>query len=359
MILIDGVEIAGTRVTRDGYLVAEARVARSGIQVYDGREVGRPDLREVRVYRPEDEVFHADSLASYAFRPVTIDHPSESVGATNWKRLAVGQIGGEVVRDGGYVKVPLILMDKDAIETVNSGRRELSMGYDVRLDWTAGTTPDGAAYDAIQRDIRINHAAIVDKGRAGPECRLGDTRNPQPEDDPMTMKQVTIDGVTVELPESAANLIDVARRQNDKLGELRNELATKTADADKALSDKDAVIAAKDAEIADLKSKILTDAQVEALADARATLIDQARALADDVPTAGKSADEIRAAVVVKRMGDEAIKDKTTAQITAAFDALVIVAKSDPLRDHLRAGGGGTTTARDSYLAEQAKAWAN
>jgi len=57
MHLTDTVEIAGVRRTRDGYLVADARVARAGIQIYAGREVGRPDLDEVRVWRPEDEVF--------------------------------------------------------------------------------------------------------------------------------------------------------------------------------------------------------------------------------------------------------------------------------------------------------------
>ena len=45
------------RRTSDGYLVAMGKAARTGIQIYSGSEVGRPDLAQVRVYRPADEVF--------------------------------------------------------------------------------------------------------------------------------------------------------------------------------------------------------------------------------------------------------------------------------------------------------------
>ena len=55
---------ANVRITNDGYLVAMPRIARSGIQVYAGHEVCRPDLDRVRVYRPPEEVFHADAMLS-------------------------------------------------------------------------------------------------------------------------------------------------------------------------------------------------------------------------------------------------------------------------------------------------------
>ena len=45
--------------------------------------------------------------------------------------------------------------------------RELSCGYKLNLDETPGITPDGQHYDAIQRDIRYNHLAVVQRGRAG------------------------------------------------------------------------------------------------------------------------------------------------------------------------------------------------
>ena len=45
------------RTTADGYLVATPRIARTGIQIYNGAEVGRPEMPQVRIYRPPEEVF--------------------------------------------------------------------------------------------------------------------------------------------------------------------------------------------------------------------------------------------------------------------------------------------------------------
>lgn len=172
----DAAPIAGVRLTRDGYAVAEVRAARTGIQQYAGAEVGRPDLAVVNVYRPPESVFANDSMASYGFKPVTINHPAEGVTADSWKALAVGVVGGDVVRDGGFVKVPLALMDAAAIKAVQDGTREISMGYVCDLAFEDGVTPEGEPYQAIQKDIRINHLALVPKGRAGPQCRVGDAK---------------------------------------------------------------------------------------------------------------------------------------------------------------------------------------
>lgn len=162
------------RRTADGYLTATPRVARTGIQVYSGAELGRPEMDSVLVYRPEEEVFHKDALASYAYRPVTNDHPPELVTADNWKKYSVGQLGGEVARDGEFVRVPFALMDSNAIKDFESGKRELSCGYTCDLEWTPGVNKAGEMYDAIQRTIRQNHNAMVDAARGGAKLRIGD-----------------------------------------------------------------------------------------------------------------------------------------------------------------------------------------
>jgi hypothetical protein len=174
MQLRDIVALDGVRRTGDGYLVASARIARTGIQIYSGDEVGKPALSRVRVYRPEAEVFHRDALHSMAHRPITLDHPREAVTADNWRGLAVGQTGDEVARDGDFVRVPLVLMDAEAIRAIEAGKRELSLGYTVDLKWEPGKTPAGEVYDAIQTAIRANHLAVVTAARGGPELRIGD-----------------------------------------------------------------------------------------------------------------------------------------------------------------------------------------
>src|SRR5699024_6017608 len=157
-----------SRMTDDGYLVTSVKAARTGIQDYRGDEVGKPGKDVVRIYRPEEEVFSAASMGSYSYHPMTDDHPDEMVDADNWREYAVGFVGGDVARDGDYIRVPLAVMDAKTRDKVRDGKRELSMGYTADMDWTPGETESGEHYDAVQRNIRINHVALVDKGRAGP-----------------------------------------------------------------------------------------------------------------------------------------------------------------------------------------------
>ncbi|MDW9473153.1 DUF2213 domain-containing protein [Sinorhizobium meliloti] len=349
MQFVDAAPIAGTRRTADGYLVADVRTARTGIQLYAGHEVGKPEMATVNVYRPEDQVFDKASLGSYAHKPVTNDHPDEAVTADNWKSLSVGQIGDEVARDGEFVRVPLIVMDGATISEIEGGKRELSAGYTCDLSWEPGTTPEGEKYDAIQKDIRINHVAIVQRGRAGSEARIGDGAgkwgvspvNTQIADEripKMDLRKILVDGLTVETTDQGAQAIT-------KLQKDLESSAAKFADAEKAhqtaLAAKDAELAKKDAEIDALKGKILSDADLDKRVQARADLITKAHTIAKDVKTEGLSDPAIRKAVVVAKLGDAAVADKSEAYIDARFDMLVEDASkngADPFRTVVQQG---------------------
>ena len=179
MFCSDKLEVSKVRTTRAGYLTAECLAAKGGnVQRYSGREVGRPDLATVDVYRPIEEVMSATSLASYAHKPVVVSkHPTEMITSRTWKDSAVGSIGGDIVRDQESIRVGIVLMDEAAIRVVRDQEvREVSMGYDCRLEFGDGLSPAGVPYQATQRDIRIDHLAIVPKGRAndgmGRDCRL-------------------------------------------------------------------------------------------------------------------------------------------------------------------------------------------
>ncbi len=175
MIVFDSMPVTTTRRrTADGYLVAQGHIAKVGVQTYLGSEVGKPGAGVVRVYRPESEVFDRASLASFANKPITVDHPAEAVTAANWKRYAVGYTGGEILRDGDRIAIPLLFADAGAISRLESGVEELSGGYDCTLDWTPGVTSSGEPYDAVQRMVRGNHVALVRAGRAGSTVRVGD-----------------------------------------------------------------------------------------------------------------------------------------------------------------------------------------
>ncbi|MDX0523018.1 DUF2213 domain-containing protein [Sinorhizobium medicae] len=370
----DTAPIAGSRRTADGYLVADVRTARTGIQLYAGHEVGKPEMATVKVYRPEDQVFDKASLGSYAHKPVTNDHPDEAVTADNWKALSVGQIGDEVARDGEFVRVPLVVMDGATISEIEGGKRELSAGYTCDLAWEPGTTPAGEKYDAIQKDIRINHVAIVQRGRAGSEARIGDGAgkwgvspvNTQIADEripKMDLRKILVDGLTVETTDQGAQAIT-------KLQKDLESSAAKFADAEKAhqtaLAAKDAEMAKKDAEIDALKGKILSDADLDKRVQARADLVTKAKVLAKDVKTEGLSDAAIRKAVVVAKLGDAALADKSEAYIDARFDMLVEDASkngADPFRTVVQQGltqtsdASTSVTAHKSMVSDLESAW--
>jgi hypothetical protein len=94
----------------------------------------------------------------------------------NVGHLGVGDLDGEVTAEapeaGGFVRVKLAIRRADAIQAVKGGKTELSPGYVTLLDPTPGVDPEFGPYDAVQRDRRYNHLAIVDVARGGPEIRL-------------------------------------------------------------------------------------------------------------------------------------------------------------------------------------------
>lgn len=349
--------------TADGYATMSARVARGGnVQVYLGAELGVMDRETIRVYRPDAEVFRIDAIKTYAGVPATMGHPRDGVNAANWKDLAVGEVGDEVLRDGEFVRVPMILRDASAIAAVEAGTRELSMGYTADIEFQDGVTPSGDAYDAVMSGFKMNHIAIVQTARGGIDLRIGDAAE-QWGAAPLTKSNKKEDTMsdalkTVVLGDKAAQ---VAAADAPTIEQFKADTAKTLTDAatahDKAMAIKDAQLAAKDAEIADLKAKVLTDAAIDARVAARADLVAKAKALVADVAVDGKSDAEIRKAVVLAKRG-AAMADKSAAYIDAAFDYLTDTADvADPVR--LALGDQKVTetlaavyAARDTQLAD-------
>lgn len=360
MHITDKVSLGDTKLSDSGYLEAFALTARTGVQQYLGREVGRPDLPVVNVYRDEAEVFAKRSLESFSKIPITNDHPGEPVTAANWKQVAVGTTGDEVLRDGEYLKIGLKITDGDAVSAVRAGKRELSVGYSCELVWQDGIAPDGTAYQAKQTNIIADHIAIVDRCRAGSRASIGDSwpqHTPTPEEKPMTLKTVTVDGIPVEVTDQGAIVIATLQQ---RLADSAKALTTANDAHALALKAKDTELAQKDAELDDLKAKQVTDAQLDERVKARGDLIAKARSIVDG-DYAGKSDAEIRKAVVIAKLGDAAIAGKAEAYIDARFDILADEAARDPVRQHLSNQDGRPQNVHDNgqaaYEQRMADAW--
>ncbi len=157
------------RVTDEGFLLVTADFARPGVMAYR-----HADGTVTRELLSEEELHDADSLATLALKPVTLEHPRGNVTPESHADTSVGSTGEiiEVVREGGYARVKLVVRDREAIDAVRAGKVEVSPGYRVQLDSTPGVHPVFGAYDAVQRRRRYNHLALVDQARGGPDIRL-------------------------------------------------------------------------------------------------------------------------------------------------------------------------------------------
>lgn len=370
MRLYDTIPLLDVKRTKEGYLVASPRVARTGIQVYSGKDMKKDNMAQVRVYRPEAEVFHADALVSMAHRPMTNDHPTRMITADNWRQHAIGFTGGDVARDGDYIRVPLTLMDGAAIRAYDAGKKELSAGYDCDIEWTPGKLADGSEYDAIQRNIRINHLALVDVGRAGPECRIGDggdVTSDNEEDDmaEIKLKVIAVDGFSIETTDQGAQAIAKLQSQ---LTDAKTALDTATTAHKTAIAAKDTELGTKDAEITKLKGQVLDASKLDALVAERSSVLTIAAKVAPDMKFDGKTCAEIRRLSVAAKLGDDKVKDKSDDYVSALFDGLASVSADtgdthhDPVRDHFQVhkpgpAGGPKVGTYDHMVSGMTDAW--
>lgn len=344
--------------TPQGFLRVPARLTRTGIFLY--RRADGTMRRELRL--PE-HVFDAASMASFSLAPLTLDHPPEPVTPDNVAKYRVGTVGENIRRDGDYMATTVVIENADAIKAVESGKRELSNGYECVLDETPGEW-NGEKYDAIQTAIVANHSAIVQQGRAGPEVRLrmdaADAEQIEPiNPEPATpgplkrgnpMEKIVIDGVECEVSPLAAQLIRKTAKaaqekhdadekaHKDALAAADAKLATAQAETKQAKADADTnkgkFDAAEAARIAAEKAR--TDAvapeAVAALVAARVEIETKGRAvLGNDAKLAGKTPLAIKKDCLAKLAPEMKLDGKSDDRIEGAFEyAFETFAKQNP-----------------------------
>jgi hypothetical protein len=152
-----------------GGIRVKARLTRTGVLEYK-----RPDGTIRRELRLPEEVFKADSVATLNGAPVTdLSHHRSLIDVANWKDAALGH-ADNVRQDGDYIVADLHVNDPEAVALIENGQlHDISCGYRCRMDATPGVW-NGTPYDAIQRDIRYNHVAVLPRGRgrAGTDVSL-------------------------------------------------------------------------------------------------------------------------------------------------------------------------------------------
>ncbi len=313
-----GYRITQREYTEEGFLKVPGRVARTGIQEYLARELqldGDPN-RIVRVFRPEEEVFNDASLGTYDGATVTNDHPKELVTSRNYKAVSVGEVRGAGRRDGDFVICDLIIKDQKTIDDINAGKCELSAGYTAEYVYGPGVTADGQDYEYTQRNIIINHQAVVNKARAGGIARVFDHT---PGGNTMPVLITTDSGRSVDVadPANAQLVADSFDRLLKRATDAEAKVGQAQADADKAQAAADAAN-----EKLEEARKASGDEAISARVKAISTTQELARKVAGDGFTCDSlDVTEIKRAALVVARPKVAWGDKSAAYVEAAFDA--------------------------------------
>ncbi len=354
--------------TGEGYLKLKGIIAKPGIYPY--LENGRI----VRELVSEDELFSTDTIQSADGVPLTDDHPMQDgipimLSSGDASIHAKGTVYNPAIEDGKLC-TRVSIWDAACIQAAVTGeRRQLSIGRTTVLDDTPGTW-NGQSYDRKQTRIRINHVAMVDRGRQGPEVKFLIDRG----ESMLTYR--TDKGTDAQVSEET--MADIQAR-NKRIAELE---AKTRADADElsALAARLAAIApsipdpkgeaekqklmaqieALTAQVAGFeeKYKSLTEQMpqmVEEAANEKMQLSDALKSVDPAAKVDGLSPREIRLAVIQKVLPfEQTVKPETFSDevVKGRFDAAMDLAR---MKANLQGGRPSARTDREQIEANRAK----
>ena len=211
------------------------------------------------------------------------------------------------------------------------------MGYTSDIEMAEpGSTWCGVEYDYIQRNIKYNHCAIVDAGRAGDNAKIElrvDSADAVLEDKLVTkdggtkmLKKINLDGIDYEAEESVIKALNTEKkRADDAVAELSKfkedsakELSVMTAERDtqKERADK------AEEDLAKAKAEALDSTKLDEAVNARIELYKNAEKAGVEVKNDMKDAD-IKKAVIAKIFPKANLDGKDSAYIDARYDATV------------------------------------
>ncbi len=160
----------------NGWLeVKDNPISKVGVFDYMGFEIGAPNPNQLyRVFRPQEELESQATIESFKLKPFIDEHEMLGKDGTPAEKKGIeGVIGENVYFDYPYLKGNLKILSNAALNQIDNGKIELSPGYRCRYEFTPGIF-EGEHYDAIQRDIRGNHLALVEEGRTGIDVAVQD-----------------------------------------------------------------------------------------------------------------------------------------------------------------------------------------
>jgi uncharacterized protein len=151
--------------TGEGFLKAEVVFAVPCVLPYNENGIQKMEAK-----LPE-EIFKQDTIESAKGAPVADGHPTQNgsrilVTPENYFQYIKGNLS-EPKADGYGAKGLVTIYDKTLIDEIIAKKKtQVSIGFTCDIEDKPGMF-NGQHYDAIQRNILINHLAITDDARAG------------------------------------------------------------------------------------------------------------------------------------------------------------------------------------------------
>ncbi|MDG6274389.1 DUF2213 domain-containing protein [Glaesserella parasuis] len=172
--------------TNGWFEVKDNPLSKEGVFLYRGNQIILPDGSRasntddlIPVYRPADELSNPEAIDSFKLVPWVDEHTmlgSEELGLTPAERKGVsGVVGEDVYFKDGVLYGNIKAFSENLARKIENGKKELSLGYRCSYERSSGEW-NGQKYDYIQRNLRGNHLALVDKGRMGAEVRVMDSQ---------------------------------------------------------------------------------------------------------------------------------------------------------------------------------------
>lgn len=162
----------------NGFLhVKNCHCTKVQIAQYLGSEISNdliPD-KVYNVFRPEEELKKAETIQSLNGVPLQLEHHDDTAERPA-QYTRIGATGTDAVFEFPYLSNSLHFFNQKAIDLIESGEKcELSIGYDCEIHKEAGEY-EGQPYDFVQRNIKIQHVALVECGRAGADVKVSDSK---------------------------------------------------------------------------------------------------------------------------------------------------------------------------------------
>lgn len=303
--------------TPEGYLTVTVPITRPGVFPYQ-RQDGTVQMEA----KLPEEIFSDRTIWSAKSKPVTDDHPNEPVTLQNFSRYSKGLSHTDARVEDLKLYVSMTITDAELIQKIMDGKREISIGFLSDVVAESGTF-QGQSYEYVQRNIEINHIAIVDQGRAGPEVSIrGDSDAWQIENKggKQEMPKYKIDGKEYEVDSAVKSFLEAQAAKLDAA-------QTKVKDFDALQGRYDAL----EVSFNDTKKKLeeaeknqLSQDELDKKVQARVELISSAKPLlGDSFDFTGKSERDIKEAVVQKSKPDFKGDGKSDDYVNAFYDATV------------------------------------